>query len=686
MSVRRRSTDLSSLNPEQYEAVTHVRGPMLVLAGAGSGKTRVITFRVSHLIDLGVPPEHIVALSFTNKAAGEMRERAAKMIGADIAKRAWLSTFHSMGAQILREHIQHLGYQKPYTIMDSGDQLRLVKDVIAELSRTKRHFRDLDPKRIHAVISRAKNDFCEPARLKSLKFDKHRPFAQTVYKRYVDALKALNAVDFDDLITLPVKLMEEVEQVRESIRNRCRFVMVDEYQDTNETQLRMLKVLVNPENNICAVGDDDQSIYGFRGAVADNILGFGADFAGAKVVKLEQNYRSTSSILDAANAVIGENTKRHPKQLWSALGAGSPPRFVLLPNDTDEADHVASDIRRKQRAREGKWDDYAVLFRTASQARPLEESLRALDIPYRLIGGTKFFDRREVKDVVAYLRVILNPRDEVSLRRIINVPRRGIGPGALTKLAGFAHRIGRPLRDAIARAGEIEELSPNQRQSLVDLDRTIRSARKEFHSQPLAQAARNLLDRLQFESWLNNQRESAKITKIRIDNVEEIVSSLTAFEDQFAGGGRKALDAYLARLTLDGKPDQPDEPPGRRKGEVTLMTLHGSKGLEFPDVYLVGFEEGLLPHARSVMPGADGGVEEERRLAYVGMTRAKRELVLTAARLRGSGGRRHECKPSRFLREIPGDLLAQGECQAEEEAVENRKARMKEMRALLFDD
>ncbi len=687
MSVRRRSTDLSSLNPEQYSAVTHIRGPMLVLAGAGSGKTRVITFRVSHLIDLGVAPEHIVALSFTNKAAGEMRERAARMVGQDIAKRAWLSTFHSMGAQILREHIHHLGFQRPFTILDAGDQLRLVKDVIAELSRTKRHFRDLDPKRIHAVISRAKNDFCEPARLKSLKFDKHRPFAQTVYKSYVDALKALNAVDFDDLITLPVKLLEEVEEVRDALRTRCRYVMVDEYQDTNETQLRLLKLLVQPENNICAVGDDDQSIYGFRGAVADNILGFAADFAGAKVVKLEQNYRSTSAILDAANAVIAENTKRHPKQLWSALGTGSAPRFVLMPNEQDEADHVASDIRRKQRAREGKWDDYAILFRTASQARPFEESLRALNIPYRLIGGTKFFDRREIKDVVGYLRVILNPRDEVSLRRIVNVPRRGIGPGALTLLAKFAHRSGKPLRNAIARAEEIEGLSKNQVASLRDLDKTIASARSEFRTLPLAQAARNLLERLQFESWLTAQHESAKITKIRIDNVEEILSSLTTFEDQFAGGkGRKALDAYLSRLTLDGRPDQPDTPPGLRAGEVTLMTLHGSKGLEFPDVYLVGFEEGLLPHARSTMPGADGGVEEERRLAYVGMTRAKRELVLTAARLRGTGTRRQPCKPSRFLREIPGDLLAEGESKAEEEMVESRKARMDEMRALLFDD
>lgn len=685
--MRRRSTDLSSLNPEQYEAVTHVRGPLLVLAGAGSGKTRVITYRVSHLIDLGVAPEHIVALSFTNKAAGEMRERAGKMIGQDIAKRTWLSTFHSMGAQILRQHIHHLGFHRPFTILDSGDQLRLVKDVIAELSRSKRHFRDLDPKRIHAVISRAKNDFCEPARLKSLRFDKHRPFAQTVYKGYVDALKALNAVDFDDLITLPVKLLEEVEEVREALRERCRFVMVDEYQDTNETQLRLLKLLVAPENNICAVGDDDQSIYGFRGAVADNILAFGKDFEGAKVVKLEQNYRSTSSILDAANAVIAENLKRHPKKLWSALGQGSAPRFVQLNNENDEAEHIAGDIRRKQRARGCSWDEFAILYRTSGQARPFEEALRFQGVPYRIIGGTKFFDRREVKDIVGYLRVILNPRDEVSLRRIVNVPRRGIGPGALTSLTQFAHRIGRPLREALTRADEIDGLQPRQAQALKDLEKVLSESRREFHSMSLGEAARRLIDRLQFESWLSGQKESAKIIKIRIDNVEEIVSSLTTFEEQFAGGaGRKALDAYLSRLTLDGTAPEPSEPPGRRKGEVTLMTLHASKGLEFPDVYLVGFEEGLLPHARSTMPGADGNLEEERRLCYVGMTRAKRELVISAARVRGTGRGRNTCKPSRFLREIPTDLLAQGEDKAEEEAVETRKARLSEMRALLFDD
>ena len=685
--MRRRTTNLSSLNPEQHDAVTHLRGPLLVLAGAGSGKTRVITYRVSHLIDLGVLPEHIVALSFTNKAAGEMRERAAKMVGADVAGRAWLSTFHSMGAQILRDHIHHLGYQRPFTIMDAGDQLRLVKDVIAELCRTKSHFRQLDAKQVHAVISRAKNEFCEPSQLHSMRFDQTRAFAQTVYKGYTDALKSLNAVDFDDLITLPVRLLEEVEEVRDQLRTRCRYVMVDEYQDTNETQLRLLKLLVQPENNICAVGDDDQSIYAFRGAVAENILAFRADFAGAKIVKLEQNYRSTSDILDAANAVIASNTKRHPKRLWSALGPGSPPRFVHLANEVDEADHVAADIRRKQRSREATWNDYAILFRTASQARPFEESLRTLNIPYRLVGGTKFFDRREVKDVVAYLRVILNPRDEVSLRRIVNVPRRGIGPGSLTALTGFAHRIGRPLRDALARAHEVNALSKNQADALVDLGHTLTAARKEFKELALATAATRLLDRLQFESWLAGQNESPKIIKIRIDNVEEILTSLATFEDQStAARGRKALDAYLARLTLDGRPAEPDEPPGRRVGEVTLMTLHGSKGLEFPDVYLVGFEEGLLPHARSIEVGADGDLEEERRLAYVGMTRAKRELVLTAARVRGSANRRHTCYPSRFLREIPHDLLSKGETEAQVEAAQNTKARFAAMRAMLSDD
>jgi DNA helicase-2/ATP-dependent DNA helicase PcrA len=682
-----RSADLAGLNPEQHDAVTHLGGPLLVLAGAGSGKTRVITFRVSHLINLGIAPEHIVALSFTNKAAGEMRGRVAKMAGRDIAGRAWLSTFHSMGAQILRRHIQHLGFSRPYTILDTADQLRVIKDVIAELAQGKRHFRELDPKRIQSIISRAKNEFCEPMDLQSLRFDTFRPFAQTVFQRYVEACKALNGVDFDDLITLPVKLMEEVEEVRESLREKCRFVMVDEYQDTNATQLRLLKLLVAPENHICAVGDDDQSIYAFRGATAENILEFRKDFPGAKLVKLEQNYRSTSSILDAANAVIAHNRKRHPKALWSSLGAGSPPRFLQLPTDSDEADFVVDDIRRKQIARDGKWSDFAILFRTSGQARPFEEALREHWVPYRLVGGTEFFDRREIKDVLAYLRLLLNPRDEVALRRIINVPRRGIGPRSLGALTNFARSRGIPLTKAIPRAAEIEGISKGQETALLALQSLLAQAREDLRKMPLEHATRALLQALQFETWLANQKESEKVLQIRIENIREIVTSLGAFERRPGQpGGWKTLEAYLARLTLDGSLATPTETPNKTVGEVMLLTLHGSKGLEFPDVYLVGFEERLLPHARSLQPGGDGDLEEERRLTYVGMTRAKRELVITAARIRGAGGRRRECHPSRFLKEIPQDLLNAAEEVAEESAQESRKEHMAKLRAVLFDD
>ena len=636
-----------SLNPEQRQAVEHVRGPLLILAGAGSGKTRVITHRVQYMIQRGIPPEHILAVSFTNKAAREMRERVTQMIGKSLAGRVNLSTFHSLGVSLLRSYIEELGYSNPFTILDPGDQIAILREVLEEVQGASLKRQEL--RSVQSIISRAKNEYCQPRDLKAMRFNPMVPYAQKAFLPYVKACKALNGVDFDDLLVLPLKLFHNNPDILHEVRGRYRYIMVDEYQDTNAVQLLLLRVMGAPRNNVCVVGDDDQSIYAFRGAVFKNILEFERHFSGARVIKLEQNYRSTSRILSAANAVIRNNKHRRKKTLWSALGSGDQLRFVELEDEQEEASFIAGDILRERLSRKRPWRDFAILFRTATLSRHLEEALQDEQIPYRLQGGTEFFDRREVKDLAAYLRVLINPADEIGLRRSLNIPSRGLGHTTLGRLSEFAEEQKIPLYQALVRAREVEGVGPKQRQSIEGYLDLIRDFRQRFQAKRMDLAFEELLQQLDYRAWMTRGEKSEKVTRIRLQHIDEIVSSLASFQDR---GG--SLDGYVSRLSLR---DAPREKNDEEEDEVTLMTLHASKGLEFPCVYMVGFEEELLPHARSMEVGADGDLEEERRLAYVGITRARERLVMTSSHYRGRGHARKRRNPSRFLHEIPDEVI-----------------------------
>ncbi len=645
---------LDLLNPQQRKAVEHVGGPLLILAGAGSGKTRVVTHRIGYLIQKGVAPGDILAVSFTNKAADEMCERVAALVGSETASRVYLSTFHSLGADILRHDIDHLGFKRPFTILDFSDQKSIVKEAIDEL--------ELDPEQVDAgnilsLISRAKMGFCEPAELEDLRFNPMLPFAQRVFQRYQRALRGRNAVDFDDLICLPVRLFQQSEKVRKRWAQRFHFVMVDEYQDTNQTQLLFLDELVKDHENICVVGDDDQSIYGFRGAVAENILRFEHRYDDTKVIKLEQNYRSTSNILDAANALIAHNRTRKEKELWSAQEGGEPIRWVECADEREEAEFAAAEIERIKLNLGLQYHDFAVLYRVNPQARPFEEAMRAFRIPYTIVGGTEFFDRKEVKDFVAYLKACLNPNDEVNLRRIVNVPPRGIGPTLLERISDYARRRDLPFFNALCEISEdhsrIERLGPTagrKLKHLVDVLATFRArfATAKEQGQSLTEVGRAFLKEIGLIEHLRNVENNPRRARQRIDNVEDVLASIARFEQSDGG----TLRGYLERITLDRSYGAEDE---EAQLGVRLLTLHSSKGLEFPVVFFVGMEEGFMPHERST--GTDRGVAEERRLAYVGITRAKQVLVMTSAAERTRYGKTYDCAPSRFLDEIPSEML-----------------------------
>ena len=678
---------LELLNPHQREAVEHFGGPLLILAGAGSGKTRVITHRVGYLIQRGVAPGHILAVSFTNKAATEMCERVAGLTGDKVANKVYLSTFHSLGADILRQDIEHLGYKKPYTILDQGDQVAVVKEAIEEL---KLDPSAIDPRSVLHLISRAKMAFTEPAELEDLRFDPMTPFAQRIYERYFSALRGLNAVDFDDLICLPVRLFEENEEVRQKWAGRFHFVMVDEYQDTNHTQLRFLDALVKDHKNICVVGDDDQSIYGFRGAVAQNILDFEHRFNNTKVIKLEQNYRSTNYILQAANTLIAHNRVRKAKELWSSKGNGAPLRWIQCADEREEAEFVAAEVERLKLNLGLEYRDFAILYRVNPQARPFEEALRASQIPYTIVGGTEFFDRKEVKDFVAYLKACLNPNDEINLRRIVNVPPRGIGPTLLERISEFALaedlRFAEALSEVAADPSNIHRLGPRAAHHLAELVDLLVHFRARFREAeeigtPLVEVGRAFLKRIGLIEHLKNIEKNPRKARRRISNVEDVLSSIAAFEDSQGS----SLRAYLERISLDRSFDQDDQ--SKDKG-VRLLTLHSSKGLEFPVVFFVGMEEGFLPHQRSI--GSDEDIAEERRLTYVGITRAQEVLMMTSAMERTKYGRTEERTPSRFFDELPGKLLevsdASGSASLQGKREEQNLKYLSALRSAIFED
>jgi len=647
--------NLSQLNPEQRQATTHIDGPLLILAGAGSGKTRVITTRIAYLIQRGVEPESILAVSFTNKAATEMKERVAQVTGPKLAKRVYLSTFHSLGADILRRDIDALGYKKPFAILDQGDQKSIIKDALKEFRLDPKV---IDPDRILNLISKAKMGFCEPQDLPELKHDPLMPYAQKIDAFYKKALKGLNAVDFDDLICLPVHIFQQHEKIRKKYAKRFEYVMVDEYQDTNALQLLFLNELVKDHGNLCVVGDDDQSIYGFRGAVAENILEFERQFKGTVMVKLEQNYRSTNLILNAANAVIANNKVRKDKALWSASGDGEKLRYIECEDEREEAEYVAAEIERYKLDYELDYSDFAILYRVNPQSRVFEEALRTYNIPYTVLGGQEFFDRKEVKDFVAYLRACANPNDEVSIRRIVNVPPRGIGPTLLERISDFAAQNKWSFRRALselardpARVEGIGHKVSDTLRELVDLLDDFGERFEKAEADPtvrLAELGRDVLKRTHMINHILSSEKNPRIARRRVDNVDEILSSLAYYQDKSGG----TLQKFLTRIALDRS--DLNEPSEEQKG-VKLMTLHSSKGLEFPCVFLVGMEEEYLPHIRSMNDPRD--ISEERRLAYVGITRAKKYLTLTSAAERTRFGKAEDREPSRFLAEIPPETI-----------------------------
>jgi DNA helicase-2/ATP-dependent DNA helicase PcrA len=633
---------LSALNPAQREAVETLEGPLLVLAGAGTGKTRVITTRIAYLMERGVAPSNILAVTFTNKAAGEMKERV-KALAGERARELTIGTFHAFCVRLLRAHGEALGLSRSFTISDSSDQLSAVKSVMREL---RVHETTMHPSAVLSRISLAKNRMETPGSFLEAATSSHDQLVAAVWERYRDHLKRSRTLDFDDLLLETVRLLKEHPEVRDFCRKKYRYILVDEYQDTNHPQYEIVRVIATGHRNVCVVGDDDQSIYGFRGADIQKILGFHRDFKGAKVVRLETNYRSTRPILEAANAVIRHNSARHEKSLVSAVGEGAPVRLTRLADEMLEAQFVVEEILKLTRRGAGRLSDVAVLFRTQVQPRPFEAELRARGIPYVLVGGMSFFDRKEVRDVVAFLKIASNPDDEQAFLRVVNTPPRGIGKTTLDRILAFATAEGISASRAFARAKEIEGVSEDAVEAYEDFRARLARAGVDNATHDLVARLGNLLEAVDYKSEVRRLYSDNMTREARWAAVEEM---LNFAENYTRRSTSPTLAGFLEELALTSG----DEPSERESpGEaVTLMTLHAAKGLEFPHVFLVGMEEGLLPHSRAV---ADGGCEEERRLAYVGITRAMRMLTLSFVSERARYGKRAAAMPSRFVFEMRG--------------------------------
>ncbi len=646
--------DLSSLNPQQREAVIHRDGPLLLLAGAGSGKTRVITCRITYLLEQGVAAHSVLAVTFTNKAAKEMKERVEDMVGREAAKGTVIATFHSLCVRLLKSHIDRLGYKKNFSIYPASDQQRLIRDLVRDITG-ENNASDADQVLWH--ISAAKNRMIAAADYQATDRAPFTSLVATVYPRYQKALKAFNAVDFDDLLMFGVKLLEENPDLLEYYQNRFRYQMVDEYQDTNPVQYRLLKLLASGHGNLCVVGDDDQSIYAFRGADVSNILDFENDFPGTKVIKLEQNYRSTGNILTAANAIITNNTKRRAKKLWTAGGDGEQVDYILCYDGEDEARQVMEMIHAEKYRKNLNYGDFAILYRTNSQSRAFEEQLRYENIPYVLIGGQQFFERKEIKDVIAYLRVFLNPTDEVNLLRILNYPKRGIGEGSIDRIIRYSAEQETSLWKILQQVSRVPDINDRTANAVAEFVGLVERYRRRF-KRPLRllDTLKELFHDLKLADEIYRQEKDPAIAKRRVENQEELINSLAVYLERTPD---PSLDGFLERISL-----QDDDGVGRNDKEsklaqdaVTMMSLHSSKGLEFPVVFLVGMEEGFLPHKKSIFETFD--IDEERRLCYVGFTRAEKRLVLLGARQRRKYGKLEQREPSRFLNEIPQGFLNQ---------------------------
>ena len=632
-----------TLNPKQKEAVLHTDGPLLILAGAGSGKTRVLTHRIAYLIDeCGVNPWNIMAITFTNKAAGEMRERVDNLVGFG-AESIWVSTFHSSCVRILRRHIEILGYTTSFSIYDSDDQKTLMRQVFKTLDIDTKQFKE---RSVLAAISSAKDKLIPPEEfLLNAGGDFREKKTGEIYKEYQKQLKKNNALDFDDLIVKTVELFQNNPQILDYYQERFRYIMVDEYQDTNMAQFKLVSLLASKYRNLCVVGDDDQSIYRFRGADIQNILSFENTFPGTMVIKLEQNYRSTQNILDAANEVIRHNFGRKDKTLWTANGEGDKILFKQFDTAKDEADFVVRQIRDSGYS----YQDQAVLYRTNAQSRLLEERCIFYNVPYRLVGGVNFYQRKEIKDILAYLKTIANGVDDLSVIRIINVPKRGIGATTIGRVTAFASEHNMSFYDTLKEAKQI----PGIGKAAEKISRFI-AQMEVFRAMAYSEeySMKDLIDHILEDTGYEEelQEEGEIEAQTRLENIEELINKAAAYEED---SEHPTLDEFLEQVALVADIDNVDDTEDR----VTLMTLHSAKGLEFPKVYLVGMEDGLFPGMMSIMSGDKTEMEEERRLCYVGITRAKKELVLTAARQRMINGETRWSKPSRFINEIPSNLL-----------------------------
>ncbi|MCH4171700.1 MAG: DNA helicase PcrA [Lactobacillus sp.] len=636
---------LAKLNDKQKEAVQTTEGPLLIMAGAGSGKTRVLTHRVAYLIEeKGVTPWHILAITFTNKAAKEMKERVGQLLDQEDAEAVWVSTFHALCVRILRRESEKIGYSRSFTIADPSEQLTLVKQILRRLNIDPKQF---DPRSILNNISNAKNELITPE-------DYHaetlfEEVVQKVYSQYQRSLQADQAMDFDDLIMLTIQLFQADRPTLSFYQNKFQYIHVDEYQDTNEAQYMLVKMLAAQYHNLCVVGDADQSIYGWRGANMNNILNFEKDYTDAKTVMLEQNYRSTKHILKAANDVIQNNQVRKPKNLWTDNQEGPKITYYRGQSEQDESLYVINQIQQQMTEAHYHYGDFAILYRTNAQSRVIEENLIKANVPYKIVGGHKFYDRREIKDVLAYLRLIANPKDDMSFNRVINVPKRGIGPGTLEKLRDFADEQNASLLEACLNI-DTSNIGGRARGNLGDFGNIIYDLRQQVANLSLTDLTQAMLDKTGYLEALKKQNNLEANT--RIENIEELLSVTQKFDESYEPENEdsdKFVD-FLADLALVSDQDDLEE-----ASEVTLMTLHAAKGLEFPVVFLIGMEEGIFPLARAAQD--EDQLEEERRLAYVGITRAQKKLYLTNAYARVLYGRTQSNPASRFISEIDDDQI-----------------------------
>lgn len=644
---------MSNLNPRQQEAMQYVSGPLLVLAGAGSGKTSVITQKIAHLItQCNVPAERITAVTFTNKAAREMKARVQKLLPSEKIKGLTVSTFHQFGLQFLRYELIHTPLKGNFSIMDSEDSKRLLMDLMIRDNMSGAESRELVGKAIK-IISDWKNNLIPPEKAADTLSDPEDMLFVTLYELYERNLRAYNAVDFDDLIVLPTKILQENTQLRDKWQNRIRYLLVDEYQDTNTAQYEMIKCLVGVQARFTVVGDDDQSIYAWRGAKPENMALLQEDFPKLKVVKLEQNYRSTSRILTAANSVIVNNEHLFEKKLWSDKGHGEFIRIINCRNDDDEAERVAKEIVTHKLRNGNEWQDYAVLYRSNFQARMLEAQLRQLQVPYKLSGGTSFFARSEIKDIMSYLRIILNPEDDSAFLRVINTPKRGLGPASLEKLGLFAQEHQISLLASSGHGGLPHVLPKKAAGELREFYDFIDRYTQELYQHPdPVPVVRQMIDETGYIDLVKEEAKTPQQEKVRLDNIEILYTSIQNLINRAEDENDRNIESVIRKLVLLDMLEQQQEEENTNK--VNLMTLHAAKGLEFNNVYIMGLEEDILPHKNSILAET---VEEERRLMYVGITRARKELTMTLAAERRAGGQMRKTSPSRFLEELPDEHL-----------------------------